>query len=113
MKKYKISVVIPIYNMEKYIEETVYSVLNQTLGRDNIQIILVNDGSTDNSDFICKKMQEEYKNILYLSKKNSGVSNTRNYAIKYIEGKYVNFLDADDKWDYDALEKGYNMLELN
>lgn len=113
MKKYKISVVIPIYNMEKYIEETVYSVLNQTLGRDNIQIILVNDGSTDNSDLICKKMQEEYENILYLSKKNSGVSNTRNYAIKYIEGKYVNFLDADDKWDYDALEKGYNMLEEN
>ncbi len=111
--KYKVSVVIPIYNMEKYIEETVNSIFNQTLGKDNIQIILVNDGSTDKSELICKKIEVENENVLYLSKKNSGVSNTRNYAIKYIKGKYVNFLDADDKWDYDALEKGYNMLESN
>lgn len=113
MEKYKVSVIIPVYNMELYIEDAVNSVLNQTLGRNNIQIILVNDGSTDNSELICKELENKNENILYLSKKNSGVSDTRNYAIKYIKGKYVNFLDSDDKWDDDALEKGYNMLESN
>ena len=59
MKKYKVSVIIPVYNMELYIEDAVNSVLNQTLGRNNIQIILVNDGSTDNSELICKELENK------------------------------------------------------
>lgn len=112
--KYKVSVIIPIYNVEKYLEETILSIVRQSIGFNNIQLILVNDGSPDNSEEICLRYVNLYpNNVVYLKKENSGVSDTRNYGMKYIEGKYVNFLDADDIWDKDAFEKGYNMLETN
>lgn len=113
--KYKISVVIPVYNVEKYLEETLKSVINQTINfKKNIQVILINDGSKDDSEKICLKYQKKYpENIEYYSKGNAGVSATRNEGIKYIKGKYVNFLDSDDKFDLNAYEKAYNMLENN
>ena len=112
--KYKISVIIPIYNVEKYLEATIKSVINQTIGFKNIQLILVNDGSPDNSEKICLKYKDLYpENITYIKKENSGVSDTRNMGIKHIKGKYVNFLDSDDIWDKDAFAKGYEMLEAN
>ena len=113
--KYKISVVIPVYNVEKYLEETLKSVINQTINfKKNIQVILINDGSKDNSEEICLKYKNKYpENIEYYSKKNAGVSAARNEGIKYIKGKYVNFLDSDDKFDLNAYEKAYNTLENN
>lgn len=113
--KYKFSVIIPVYNVENYLEETVDSVINQTIGfKDNIQIILVNDGSPDDSEKICLKYKELYpNNIVYVKQENSGVSAARNKGIEYIEGKYVNFLDSDDKWQSDVFEKAYKMFESN
>ena len=67
-------------------------------------VILVNDGSTDNSEEICLKYQKEYnKNIVYIKIKHSGVSKARNIGLDYAKGEFINFLDADDKWDSEAL----------
>ena len=113
--QYKFSVIMPIYNTEKYIEEAIDSVVNQTIGfRENIQIILVNDGSTDNSKEICMKYVRNYpENIVYVEQENAGVSAARNNGIKYIRGKYTNFLDSDDKWDINAFKTVYDFFEKN
>ena len=115
MKQFNFSIVVPIYNVEKYLEETIESVINQTIGfKENIQLILVNDGSTDNSEEICLKYKEKYpENIVYVKQENGGVSSARNRGIEYIEGKYVNFLDGDDKWSLNALEIIYDFFEKN
>lgn len=92
----KISVIIPVYNTEKYIDKCINSVLQQDL---ETEIIVVNDGSTDNS----KKIIEKYKDkIIYLEKENGGLSDARNYGLKYATGEYVAFLDSDD-----FIEKGF------
>lgn len=111
--KYKFSVVIPVYNVEKYLAETLDSVIGQTIGFEkNIQIILVNDGSPDNSEAICKEYRKKYpNNIVYVVQENAGVSAARNTGIPYIEGKYVNFLDSDDCWEKDAFELVYEFFE--
>ena len=111
--KYKFSVIVPIYNVEKYLAESLESVINQTIGfEENIQLILVNDGSPDKSGDICVKYRDKYPdNIVYVDKENGGVSSARNAGIEYIEGKYVNFLDSDDKWDSVAFEKAYSYFE--
>ncbi len=111
--KYKFSVIIPVYNVENYLDETVESVLNQTIGFEkNIQLILVNDGSKDGSGEICRKYREKYpNNVIFVDKENGGVSSARNEGIKYIEGKYVNFLDSDDKWEPNAFKIVYRFFE--
>ena len=76
--KYKISIVMPFYNSESYIEEAIESVINQTIGFENIQLILVNDGSNDNSEKICLKYKNIYNNIIYIKQENGGVSSARN-----------------------------------
>lgn len=113
--KYKFSVIIPIYNVEKYLEDTILCIINQDIGfKENIQMILINDGSEDNSGKICEKYRDLYpNNIKYIEKENSGVSNTRNLGIKYIEGKYVNFLDSDDLWELDVFSKVWEFFEKN
>lgn len=114
-KKYKFSVVIPVYNTEAYLRETVESILNQTINfKNNIQIIFVNDGSKDNSKNICLEYKEKFPdNIIYIEQENSGVSVARNNGMKHIEGEYVNFLDSDDKWDKHAFKKIYNFFKSN
>ena len=114
-KQFLVSVVMPVYNTEKFLKEAVGSVTEQTLGFEkNIQLILVNDGSTDNSGSICQEYQKKYpENILYLSQENKGVSAARNLGMKSVRGKYVNFLDSDDKWDKDALKILYEFMEKN
>ncbi len=111
--KYKISIVMPVYKVEKYIEESIKSLINQTINfKKNVQLIMINDGSPDNSEKICLKYKEKYpNNIIYIKKENGGVSSARNEGIKYIEGKYVNFLDSDDKWPRKALKKAYDIFE--
>lgn len=108
------SVIIPVYNVEDYLKETIESVINQTIGFDNIELILVNDGSTDNSEEICLEYKDKYpNNVVYIKQDNQGVSIARNNALKYVSGKYVNFLDSDDTWDCDAFEKGLNLFKKN
>lgn len=108
-KDFKFSIVMAIYNMELYLEDAIKSIIDQTIGfEDNIQILFVNDGSTDHSESICKKYERCYPdNIFYIGKENSGVSDTRNKGLEYATGELINFLDADDKLDIDALEKVY------
>lgn len=103
----KVSIVVPIYNVEEYIEKCIKSLLNQTL--QDIEIILVDDGSTDNSGNIAKKYADENPNkIKYYRKENGGLSDARNYGIPYATGEYIAFLDSDDYIDNIAYEEMYN-----
>ena len=111
MSKYKVSVVIPIYNVEKYIEDTIKSIINQTIGFENIELILINDGSPYNEEKICLKYKNKYDNIKYIKKENGGVSSARNEGIKIATGEYINFIDSDDKFEKDAFRKGCEMLD--
>ncbi len=89
-----ISLIVPVYNTEKYLGECIESILDQTYT--NIELILVNDGSTDSSLEICKKYKEMDNRITVVCKMNSGVSDTRNQGIANASGKYICFVDADD-----------------
>ncbi len=108
--KYKFSVIIPVYNVEDYLEETLESVINQSIGfKDNIQIVLINDGSPDNSEEICLKYKDLYPdNIVYFKQKNAGVSVARNKGIELAEGLFSTMLDSDDKWSSDAFKQVYD-----
>lgn len=97
------SVIMPIYNTGRYLEEAIFSLLNQTIGFKNIQIILVNDGSIDQTEEISLKYRNFYpNNIIYIKIDHSGVSKARNIGIQYATGNYITFLDPDDKWDSKA-----------
>ena len=110
---FKFSVVIPIYNVEGFLAETIDSVIAQDIGfEQNIQMILVNDGSPDHSEEICLAYQKKYPdNIVYVKQENAGVSAARNHGMDYVKGKYVNFLDSDDKWSPDAFSCVYRFFE--
>ncbi len=111
--KFLFSVIIPIYNVEKYLREAVDSVINQTIGfKENIQLILINDGSKDNSGRLCEEYRDKYpENVIYIYQENAGVSTARNKGLSYAEGEYVNFLDSDDKWDINVFEKVYKFFK--
>lgn len=103
----KVSVIVPVYNVEKYIEKCLESLVRQTLT--DIEIIVVNDGSTDNSEGIIKKYIEKYNNkIKYYTKENGGLSDARNYGMQFATGEYIAFLDSDDYVDITLYEKMYN-----
>ena len=103
---YLFSVIIPIYNSGRYLNDSINSILHQTLGLHKIQLILVNDGSIDNSDEICFNFQNQYyKNIIYIKMNHFGASKARNVGFKYSKGIFINFLDSDDKWDYNAFKQ--------
>lgn len=114
-KNYRISVITPIYNVEEYLEEAIQSVTAQTIGfKENIQLILVNDGSPDNSRLICKKYVDLYPdNVVYIEKPNGGVSSARNVGLSSAFGKYIVFLDGDDLWSVDAFEKIDNFFSMH
>lgn len=97
-----ISVVIPAYNAEQFLDETLESVLSQTY--ENWECIIVNDGSTDNTESIAKKWCEKDARFRYFYKENSGASDTRNFGIKEARGEYIAFLDADDLYMPNFLE---------
>ena len=107
----KVSIIIPIYNVEKYLEECIESVLHQTYK--NIEIILVNDGSPDNSDALCKKYEKKYNNIKYIYQDNQGVSVARNNGLKNATGDFVYFLDADDTINDIFIESCMEIANLN
>ena len=102
---YLFSVVMAIYNTGRYLDESIGSVINQTIGFKEIQLILINDGSSDNSEEICLKYKKIYpNNIIYFKINNKGVSEARNIGISFAKGDYLNFLDPDDLWDSKAFE---------
>lgn len=98
-----VSIIIPVYNGEKFIDKCMDSVLNQTYK--NLEIILTNDGSTDNSLEIIKRYAKNHENVKYDSHENVGLSKTRNIALKKVTGDYVTYLDVDDYFDLNFIEK--------
>lgn len=106
----KVSIIVPVYNVENYIEKCLDSLLNQTL--DDIEIIVVNDGSTDKSKEKILIYLEKYPNkIKYLEKKNGGLSSARNFGIPKATGKYIAFLDSDDYVEKDMYKTMYEKAE--
>lgn len=103
-----VSVVIPVYNVEKYIEETVSSVLNQT--HKNIELIIVNDGSNDNTFVQLTQLKEKDSRIAVINKPNSGVCDSRNRGLEKANGKFITFLDADDVWEPNFIEDCLNVF---
>ena len=100
-KKFLFSVIMPIYNSERYLSEAIDSILKQSIGfKENIQIILVDNGSNDNSVEICAKYKALFPdNIVYIQNdENMGTSVGRNIGMQYATGKYINFMDSDDRW---------------
>lgn len=113
-KEYKVSVIAAVYNVEEYLEEMIESIIAQTIGFENVQLILVDDGSKDSSGNICDKYAMQYPdNILVVHKENGGVSSARNEGLKHIKGEYINFTDADDMLEDNALELMYAYLKEN
>lgn len=108
---YKVSVIVPVYNTAPYLREAVGSVMRQTLS--DIEIICVDDGSTDNSLEILNELAETDDRIFVAHQENQGLSMTRNNAMKYVHGKYVYFFDSDDILFEDALERCYEACERN
>lgn len=106
----KVSVIVPVYNTQEYLEKCLDALVNQTL--EDIEIVIINDGSTDSSEEIIKKYIQNYpQKIVYFSKENGGQATARNLGIKKCKGKYIGFADSDDCVDYSMFEKMYNLAE--
>ena len=103
MKDIKVSIIVPVYNVEKYLEECLNSLEQQTYK--NISVILINDGSTDRSKDIAEEYVNRNKNFVLINKKNGGLSSARNAGLEYSDGKYVLFLDSDDYLIESAIEE--------
>jgi len=110
-KRYGVTIIIPVYNTEKYLKECIDSVLNQTYK--NYEVIIVNDGSTDSSRNIITNYTALYSNIVLLEQINKGQGAARNQAIKKAKGKYIYFLDSDDYILPNTIERLYNNCEDN
>lgn len=106
-----VSIIIPVYNTEKYLRECLDSVFNQTFN--DIEVIIINDGSKDKSDDIIKSYMKKYKNIIYINQKNQGQSVARNNGLKYAQGEFVFYLDSDDYIELDCIENLYNKAKNN
>lgn len=107
----KISVIIPVYNVESYLKRCIESVLKQSYS--NLEVILVNDGSTDNSGDICNQFSLLDKRVQVIHQKNLGVSRSRNTGIRYSTGDYITFVDSDDYIENDMYEILVNNIEEN
>ena len=94
MNNLLISIIVPIYNVEKYLVKSVNSIINQTYK--NLEIILVNDGSTDTCGDICEKFKNIDRRIIVIHKKNGGLSDARNAGLQVAKGDYIGFVDSDD-----------------
>lgn len=99
----ELSIIVPIYNVEEYLRNCIESILNQSFK--NFELILVNDGSTDNSLNICREYEKNDKRIRVIDKKNGGVSSARNVGIDIAKGKYIAFVDPDDDIDFNMYEE--------
>lgn len=100
-----ISVIVPVYNTEKYLRKCIESILTQSYK--NIELLLINDGSTDSSSEICREYLDKDKRCYYFEKENGGLSSARNYGIERAKGEYITFLDSDDFFMEQAIEKLY------
>ena len=102
----KVSIIVPVYNVEKYLRKCLDSLVNQTLK--DIEIICINDGTKDNSVEIIDEYVKKYSNVLLINQENQGLGMARNNAMKYAKGDYIAFVDSDDWIDLDMYEVLYN-----
>lgn len=102
---YKVSVIIPIYNTENYLRECLDSLVLQTIDMNEVEVLLIDDGSKDSSLLICREYATEYPYFKVFPQENAGVSAARNFGISRARGKYIMYLDADDKLTDQVLEK--------
>lgn len=105
----KVSVIVPVYNVEAYLEQCIHSILQQSYK--NIELILVNDGSTDKSLEIIQKFQKNYSEIVVVNQKNQGLSGARNSGINIAKGEYIIFVDSDDYIDKELVEDAVKRTE--
>lgn len=112
---FKISIIIPVYNVEKYIEESLNSIISQSMRLEDIQVIMVDDNSSDSSYSIMKKYSDKYENFISikLDTRSGAAGRPRNIGMKYATGKYIMFLDPDDTYTKNACEILYNTIEKN
>lgn len=101
----KVSIIVPVYNVKNYLDRCLNSLIHQTLKE--IEILVVNDGSTDGSEKIIESYQKKDKRIISLKKKNGGLSDARNYALPHVKGEYVGFVDSDDYIEEEMYELLY------
>ena len=101
-----ITVIIPVYNVKKYLKRCVNGVLAQTYK--NLEVILVDDGSTDGCAELCDELFKTDKRVVVFHKQNGGLSSARNYGVRAANGKYITFVDSDDTIDEDYVETLYN-----
>ena len=106
-----VSVIVPVYNVERYVQQCLESLVNQTLKE--IEIIIVNDGSTDGSAEICNKYAKMDSRIVYITKENGGLSEARNVGLKYASADYIGFVDSDDYVDLDFFKVLYDLTQKN
>lgn len=113
MKKfeYKISVIVPVYNVSEYLRECLDSLLAQTMDKNDMEILLINDGSTDNSFEICQQYAQEHDVFKLFTKENEGLSATRNFGIARAKGKYMMYLDSDDTLTPNTIKEVTNFFD--
>ena len=109
----KISIIVPVYNVEKYLSRCLDSILNQDMALNDYEIIIVNDGSTDKSGDICLEYASKYSNIRYFEQKNQGQSVARNVGLKNATGEYIWFIDSDDFIESNSLYGLYKKAVSN
>ena len=102
--KYKLSIIIPMYNCEKYINDCLDSILESDLPKDEYEVIIINDGSKDKGPEIAQKYVSAHNNFTYLTQENQGQSVARNYGLEKAKGEYVWFVDGDDKLDNSLID---------
>ena len=107
----KISVIVPVYMSELYLEKCLDSIVQQTY--QNLEIILINDGSTDGSAAICQRYQNQDERVKVYHKRNGGVSSSRNRALEVVTGDYIVFVDNDDWLELDHIQNLYDLLKKN
>ena len=107
----EISIIVPVYNVEKYLPRCVDSILNQTFT--NFELILVNDGSTDRSGIICDQYKKRDNRIKVIHKTNEGVSKARNIGISEAKGRYIEFIDSDDWIERSLLEDTLKQIRID
>lgn len=107
----KLSIIIPVYNVYDYLEDTLSSVFHQDLPLNDYEVIVVNDGSTDSSEEIILKYKKQYFNLIYINQENQGVSVARNAGINIARGNYITFVDSDDSIYENTLKTIINRLE--
>lgn len=107
----KVSIIVPVYNVEKYLEQSLNSLIGQSM--EEIEIICVNDGSTDSSQSILEAFSKKDKRVKVITQKNMGLAGARNTGLSYASGKYVMFCDSDDMFKFNTAQKMYNSAEEN